>query len=93
MRFVWDEQKNETNKKKHGLSFEVAIHVFNDENRLEIYDEDHSEYEDRYNTIGLVEDVIFVVYTERKNYIRIISARIATSEERRLYYGQSGYFI
>ena len=91
MNFVWDEQKNANNKRKHGLSFEVAIHVFNDDNRLEIYDEEHSEFEDRYNTIGLVEEVIFVVDTERRNYIRIISARIATNEERRLYYEQNGY--
>lgn len=91
MHFVWDDQKNAINKRKHGLSFEVAIHIFNDANRLEIYDEEHSQFEERYNTIGFAEEVIFVVYTVRKNYVRIISARLATPQERRLYYEQNGY--
>ena len=59
MHFVWDDQKNAINKRKHGLSFEVAIHIFNDANRLEIYDEEHSQFEERYNTIGFAEEVIF----------------------------------
>ena len=64
----------------------TAIHVFDDENRIEIYDVEHSINEDRYNTIGLVHDLLFVVYTERKDNLRIISARLATMAERRLYY-------
>ena len=85
--FVWDTEKNISNKKKHGISFEIAANVFFDEYRLEIYDRWHPE-EERYNVIGLVEDVIFVVYTESRKHIRIISARPATKEERRLYYGR-----
>lgn len=85
--FEWDEEKNAINIRKHKLSFETAINVFNDEYRIEIYDEEHSQTEDRYNVIGKVEDIIFVVYTERSEAIRIISARIATAEERSLYYG------
>ena len=84
--FEWDEAKNLQNISKHGISFEVAKHIFEDENRIEIYDMQHSIDEDRYNTIGIVGDVIFVVYTERKKNIRLISARMATERERRIYY-------
>jgi hypothetical protein len=44
--------------------------------------------EDRYVAIGLVGDILFVVFTERKEKIRLISARLATEKERRLYYDQ-----
>lgn len=83
MQFEWDEQKEKTNIKKHGLDFETATRVFNDENHLEWYDEKHSEYEDRYITIGLIDDiacVIMAVYNEREEAIRIISARKATTK-------------
>lgn len=86
LKFEWDEEKNRINKLKHGIDFNTAIHVFDDENRIEIYDYEHSIDEDRYNTIGLVHDILFVVYTERKDRLRIISARLATAMERRLYY-------
>ena len=92
LRFEWDEEKNEINKRKHGISFETAIHIFEDENRIEIYDREHSIDEDRYNTIGLVKNVIFVVYTERGEAIRMISARPASALERSLYYGQAHDF-
>ena len=86
LKFEWDEDKNRINRLKHGIDFNTAIHVFDDENRIEIYDYEHSIDEDRYNTIGLVHDILFVVYTERKDSLRIISARLATAAERRLYY-------
>lgn len=85
IRFVWDTDKNESNIKRHGISFEEAALVFRDDARIEIVDKWHTD-EERYNVIGMVGDVIFVVYTERKDYIRLISARPATGEERRLYY-------
>ena len=85
--FEWDEEKAEMNLKKHGIPFETAAKVFLDENRIEIYDEDHSLDEDRYITIGLADEVLFVVYTERKPKIRLISARLATARERSVYYG------
>lgn len=85
--FEWDEEKAEMNLKKHGIPFETATKVFLDENRIEIYDEDHSLDEDRYITIGLADEVLFVVYTERKPKIRLISARLATARERSVYYG------
>ena len=81
MKFEWDEEKNKINFQKHGIDFETAMLVFNDMQRIEIYDLEHSFDEDRYNTIGMVNDVIFVVYTERKDNIRLISARIATKTE------------
>ena len=86
MQFEWDEDKAALNLKKHGISFQDAALVFNDENRIEMYDAAHSVYEDRYNTIGRVDEVLFVVYTERRALTRIISARIATPRERRMYY-------
>ncbi|MCI8648252.1 MAG: BrnT family toxin [Firmicutes bacterium] len=56
--------------------------------RTEIYDEIHSENEERYITIGLADEVLFVVYTERYPRIRLISARLATGRERKIYYGE-----
>lgn len=83
----WDTDKNNLNIKKHGLSFETASLVFADGNRVELYDFKHSINEDRFIVIGLVNNLITVVYTERTNAIRIISARVATEAERRIYYG------
>ena len=85
--FIWDEDKNRINQKIHGISFEIAALVFNDELRLEFEDRLHNKDEVRYNVIGLVHDVLFVVYTERfeqntnGSLIRLISARPATKIE------------
>lgn len=92
LKFEWDEDKNQLNLKKHGIDFETAMLVFNDLQRIEIYDMEHSINEDRYNTIGMVNDVLFVVYTERKENIRLISARLATQTERSIYYVTDSYF-
>ncbi len=92
MHFEWDEDKNQLNLKKHGIDFETAMLVFNDLQRIEIYDTEHSIYEDRYNTIGMINDVLFVVYTERKQNIRLISARLANKTERSIYYDTDSYF-
>lgn len=89
MKIEWDTNKNDANVKKHHISFETAARVFLDENRLDYYDIVHSMNEDRYITIGLVEEVIVVVYTLRKTRIRIISARLATRKERELYYEEN----
>ena len=91
--FEWDAEKNRRNFIKHGIRFETAAKVFRDKNRIEIYDELHSGTEDRYQTIGLVHDVLFVVYTERRNNIRIISARPANRVERGLYYDRDLYSV
>ena len=88
MQFEWDEEKNRINKEKHdGIGFEYAVRVFLDEKRIERYDELHSTLtEERWNAIGMVGKVLFVVYTERSESIRIISARRATKAEEREYY-------
>ena len=91
-RFEWDEEKNRANKKKHGISFETAAYVFEDEHHIEMYDFDHSIDEDRYIAIGCVENVLFVVFTEKRESIRLISARLATESERGLYYDQNIYY-
>ena len=87
LQFEWDEEKERINIKKHGVSFDVAAQVFFDQNRIEILDDAHSIHEERYVTIGMAGDILFVVYTERTPKIRLISARIATARERRAYYG------
>lgn len=87
LKFEWDEEKAQLNLRKHGIPFETAAKVFLDENRIEIYDEVHSIDEERYITIGLADEVLFVVYTERSPKIRLISARLATARERKVYYG------
>ena len=89
MTFEWDENKDRLNQKNHdGISFEYAVRVFLDSKRIEMLDENHSdESEERYNVIGCVERILFVVYTERgSDEIRIISARRATPKEEKLYY-------
>lgn len=92
MQFEWDDEKEKINIVKHGIDFTTAARVFKDENRLEIYDKEHSETEDRYITIGIIDEVaylVMVVYTEREDAIRLISARKATNQERRMYYDYS----
>ena len=92
MKFEWDEDKNFLNKEKHKISFETAAHVFDDPNYIEMYDFEHSDMEDRYIAIGRVGDVLFVVFTERKEAIRLISARLATNAEKELYYDQDIHY-
>ena len=84
----WDDKKYQINVKKHGIYFEDAARVFLDENRFEDYDELHSDYEDRWKVVGKVIDVLVVIYTERGEKYRMISARYATKEEEDEYYGQ-----
>ena len=83
----WDNNKNEQNIRKHGISFETAALVFADEERIEYYDKLHSQDEDRYVVLGCVQGILYVVYTMRKEGARLISARMATATERRIYYG------
>lgn len=89
MRFTWDNNKNRINIIKHNISFEIALNVFKDKNKVEFFDMFHSDIEERYICIGVINGVAYlvtVVYTERKDMIRIISARKATKRERKLYY-------
>lgn len=57
-----------------------------------MYDFEHSIDEDRFIALGMVGDVLFVVFTEKKDAVRLISARLATSIERRIYYDQDFHY-
>ena len=86
MNFEWDTEKNRINRLKHNIDFSKILKIFADENRIEFFDEAHSDDEDRWQVIGKVDEILFVVYTERVDSIRLISARKANSHERRMYY-------
>jgi uncharacterized protein len=85
--FEWDDDKAVNNQQKYGVSFEEALTVFDDPLYLEDYDEAHSEREDRFKIIGESAEgrLLIVIYVERTDRIRIISARLATNYERRYY--------
>jgi uncharacterized DUF497 family protein len=87
MRFEWDPAKDEANRAKHGVSFKEASGLFRTgADYLDIYDEEHSDKEDRFIAIGAIRrGVIVVAYTEREDdVLRIVSARMATRKERKL---------
>ena len=87
-KFEWDSEKAKINKKKHGISFETAARVFLDENSYDDYDELHSDFEDRIKIVGRVGKILAVIYTERGDRNRIISARQADKDEEADYYEQ-----
>lgn len=91
MKFEWDEDKNKINIQKHGVSLRRAAKVFLDENRIEFGDY-YRNGEWRYNVLGMVNKVLFVVCTDRDDdTIRLISARPATKSEEAIYYGNDDY--
>ena len=85
--FDWDDKKAKQNLKKHGVSFEEASTIFGDPLGRTIPDRLHSEEEDRFVNLGESERrrLLVVVFTERGDKIRIISARAATRRERKDY--------
>jgi uncharacterized protein len=87
LRFSWDEAKAKANERKHGITFEEAITVFDDPNLLIEFDRRHSESEEREINIGFSEKLrlLTVVTTDHYETIRIISARRATKAEARRY--------
>jgi hypothetical protein len=91
--FAWDEQKNRSNRQKHGVSFEEAQSVFLDEDAREFFDPDHSKEEDRFIMLGMSSRLRILVvchcYRESDRVIRIISARRANRQEQRAYRGTS----
>ena len=91
LKFVWDSEKAEKNFKKHRIYFETAAKVFLDEFSIDDYDELHSDDEDRIKIIGKVEKILAVIYTERDDRHRIISARKADKNEEEEYYEQFSY--
>lgn len=88
--FEWDANKAKINQKKHKISFEEATTVFSDELAIEFYDEEHSEWEDRFLMLGLSNKLNLLLichcYRESTGNIRIISAREATKNESKHYY-------
>ena len=84
----WDDVKAEINRKKHDVTFEMAARVFLDEFLIDYYDEEHSDDEERIKVIGKVAKVLVVIYTERGEKYRLISARLANKREEDIYYGQ-----
>lgn len=87
MLFEWDPRKARGNLAKHDISFDVASTVFHDSLSITIDDPLHSSDEERFVLIGhsCRNRLLVVVHTERSSRIRIISARLATSRERRNY--------
>jgi uncharacterized DUF497 family protein len=85
--FEWDESKAKVNTRKHGVTFEEASTVFADPLSVTIYDPVHSEDEDRYIALGESQRrrLLVVVFTDRGDRIRLISARVATRRERKDY--------
>src|SRR5262245_23281017 len=89
LRFEWDLRKASANARKHGVTFEEAISVFEVEHAILIDDPDHSEDEDRFVLLGLSSSLRLLVvshcYRESDEVIRLISARKADSLESRRY--------
>jgi uncharacterized DUF497 family protein len=89
LKFEWDLEKNETNFKKHGVYFDEAETVFEDEKAVTIHDYEHSDVEDRFKIIGMSSKLreLLVCYCSRNggDITRIISARRATKKESKLY--------
>lgn len=90
IRFEWDENKNNINKKKHHISFEEAKTVFYDEEALVIDDPEHSETEERFIILGFSNKANLLLvchcYRDSDSVIRIISARKANKNESGQYY-------
>ena len=87
MRFEWDAAKAGQNLLKHGVSFAEAATAFGDPLSLTVFDSDRSGQEDRFILLGATNAwrLVVVVHTERREIVRIISARLATRRERKAY--------
>jgi len=91
-RFAWDPEKAADNRRKHGVTFELAATVFRDPLALSLYDEEHSETEERWLTLGLDENGALLVVSHTfeelaadEALMRVIAARQATAREREQY--------
>ena len=90
--FEWDAHKAASNLKKHGVTFEQAASVFLDALSLTVFNDAHSQYEERWYTLGHTTGgvLLAVAHTYQATSstsarVRIISARPATKQERRFY--------
>ena len=87
MEFDWDPVKARANLIKHGISFEAARAVFDDPLAIERLDDSEAYGEDRFIIVGIVQDLLLsVVYVERKQAVRLISARRASRKEQDDYF-------
>jgi len=87
MRFEADPATAARNLKKHKVSFEEAASVFGDSMAYTFPDPDHSVGEERWLAFGMsrMGRILAIIYTERRDTIRLISARLATKHERSIY--------
>ncbi len=87
LHFEFDPAKAASNRKKHGVSFDEAVTVFNDPLSSTLPDDQHSEDEARFIIVGRSskQRLLFVVYTETDTRIRLIGARLTTAAEREQY--------
>jgi uncharacterized DUF497 family protein len=87
LRFVWETRKAEGNYRKHGVSFAEAATAFEDPLSITVADPDHSASEERFILVGRskYQHLVVVAHVERRDAIRIISARPASRREREIY--------
>jgi len=92
MDFEWDDNKADSNFKKHGVRFSEAVTVWTDESALEMHDPDHSDDEDRWIRLGYSNQtrILVVVFCEKVEgkLTRIISARKANKDEEKEYHSR-----
>lgn len=90
IQFEWDKNKDLINRKKHGLCFEEAKEVFDDDDAILFDDPDHSVGEERFLIIGMIRSkkicIVSHCFRDNGNVIRIISAREATKNEKNVYW-------
>lgn len=90
-KFEWDQNKDNTTKKKHGVSFSEGKTVFYDGNAIEFYDPDHSYEEDRFILLGLSDKLCILVVSylykkgKKEDIIRRFSTRKTTKNEQKSY--------
>ncbi len=85
MKFVWHEEKRKRNLSKHGLDFAQAHKIF--DGMTFTFEDNRFDYgEQRFISIGLLNDVVVIVHTETSKEIRIISMRRANKNEKELYF-------
>lgn len=92
LNFEWDDAKAIANFRKHGVTFEQAAYAFRDSFGVEWLD-DKADYGEERNILLAMcgSQILSVVYTERREHIRIISARRATKHEKDIYYRQNAF--
>jgi uncharacterized DUF497 family protein len=86
LKFEWNKSKAKDNFTEHGISFELAERVLDDPFAVEFLDDREDYDEERFVILGIVDrQILFVAYAERKDAVRIISARRATKYEQKIY--------